>query len=43
MENNRAVTKLCQFISGLHRLIVELTLLILLLIGVYKVIRTEWP
>jgi hypothetical protein len=29
--------------SRLHRLIVEITLLILLLIGAYKVIRAEWP
>lgn len=29
--------------AKLHRLIVEITLLVLLLIGAYKVIRAEWP
>ena len=32
-----------EFFPKLHRLIVEVTLLILLLIGAYKVIRAEWP
>src|SRR4051812_34045978 len=27
----------------IHRLIIEFTLLVLLLIGAYKIIRAEWP
>ena len=42
-KENRGVCAMADFFSKLHHFVVEITLLVLLLIAAFKLIRAEWP
>ena len=43
MLNDSNFAKVQRFIAGLHALVVQVLLLILLFIGAFKLIKSEWP